>query len=112
MATVIAHTRIKRDFKKYVYFVKDGAVWQAPRRGSKGQKKIVKKWGKPSDMDYSRHIYFVDKNGNVAAANRKNSKGKRRRSSGGGRKRVSTGARKRTSAGGRKRRSSGGRKKR
>lgn len=107
MATVIARTRIKRDFKKYVYYVKGGAIWQAPRRGSKGQKKVVKTWGKPSDMDYSKNIYFVDKNGDVAAASRKNSKGGKRRRSSGGKKRASTGTRKRRSSGGKRRSSKG-----
>lgn len=78
MARTVARTRIKRDNSKYVYFVKEGGVWQAPRRGSKGgrRKKLVQ-FG-PKRMDYSKSIYFVDGKGNVAAAPRKNSRGRRR----------------------------------
>lgn len=86
MAKVIARTGIKRD-SKHLYYVKGGAVWQAPRKGSSGKRKIVAKWGSPSDMDYSRNIYFVDKAGNVACAPRKSSKGRRKKTSKGGRRR-------------------------
>lgn len=97
MATTVAQTRVKRDDKKYIYYVKDGSVWQAPRRGSRGQKKAIKKWGTKADMDYSRFVYFVDRRGNVAKAARKGSKGgRRRRSSGGRKRRASTGRRKST----------------
>jgi hypothetical protein len=83
MAHVIAHTHIKRDNKKHIYYVKAGAIWQAPRRGSKGgRKKKVVQFAAAKRMDYSRSIYFVDGRGNVAAAKRKNSSGGRRRSAG------------------------------
>lgn len=79
MAQVIAHTKIKRNDKKFIYYVKSGGVWQAPRHGSKGgRKKKLVQFG-PARMDYSKKIYFVDGRGNVAAASRKNSSGGRRR---------------------------------
>lgn len=81
MARVIARTKVKRDNSKFIYYIKDGAVMQAPRRNSKGRgkKKIVAKWGTKRDMDYSKNIYFLDRQGNVAAATRRNSSGKRRK---------------------------------
>lgn len=82
MAQVIARTKVKRDNSKFVYYVKSGAVWQAPRKGSRGKKKIVTRWGSPSDMDYSKFIYFVDRSGNVAQARRSSGGRKRRRSRG------------------------------
>lgn len=96
MATIVAQVRVKRDDKKYIYYVKDGAVWQAPRRGSRGQKKPIKKWGHKTDMDYSRFIYFVDKHGNAMKTPRKGSKGGRHRRSSGGRKRKKSAGRRKS----------------
>jgi len=79
MARLVARTRVRRDNDRYVYYVKNGAVWQAPRRGSKGgRKKKVVQFAASKRMDYSKEIFYVDSRGNVAAARRKNSGGRRR----------------------------------
>lgn len=80
MARIIAKTRIKRDYSKFMYFIKEGAVWQVPRKvkgKKKGTKKKLVQFG-AKKMDYSKNIYFLDKNGNVAAAARKARKAKKK----------------------------------
>jgi hypothetical protein len=81
--SVIAGVRVKRDDKKFIYYVKsDASVWQAPRRNSKGKsgrKKQLAKFGTAKDMDYGKYIYFVNGKGQVARARRSNG---RRRSRG------------------------------
>lgn len=79
MTKIVAKTRIKRD-SKFMYYIKDGAVWQVPRKvkgKKKGTKKKLCQFG-PKKMDYSKSIYFLDKNGNVAAATRKARKAKKK----------------------------------
>lgn len=83
MARLVARTRIRRDNDRHIYYVKNGAVWQAPRRGSRGgRKKKVVQFAANKKMDYRRDIYFVDRKGDVMAARRRNSSGQRRRGSG------------------------------
>lgn len=73
MATKIAKLKIKRA-KNRMYFVKNGSVFSVPRKGTKGKRKKEATFGTKASMDYSKAIYFVDKDGDVAAAKRKNRK--------------------------------------
>lgn len=75
MATKIAKLKIKRE-KNRMYFVKDGAVFSVPRAGTRGKRKKEASFGTKASMDYRKQIYFVDKDGDVAVAKRKNA-GKR-----------------------------------
>lgn len=72
MATKIAKLKIKRE-KNRMYFIKDGAVVSVPRAGSRGKRKKEATFGTKASMDYSKQIYFLDKDGDVAVAKRKNS---------------------------------------
>lgn len=76
MATKIAKLKIKRE-KNRMYFVKNGSVFSVPRAGSRGKRKKVATFGTKASMDYSKQIYFLDKDGDVAVAKRKNAKKKR-----------------------------------
>jgi hypothetical protein len=78
MSEKIARLGIERD-NNLMYFIKNGAVWATPRK-QKGQPK-----GKPQmiedpgvEMDYSKYIYFLDKDGDVARKERASGGGKRR----------------------------------
>jgi hypothetical protein len=71
MADKVARLGIERD-NDLMYFIKNGDVWAVPRK-QKGQPK-----GKPQkvadvglDMDYSRYLYFLDSDGDVARKERK-----------------------------------------
>lgn len=73
MPTKIAKLKIKRA-KNRMYFVKNGAVFSVPRAGTRGKRKKEATFGSKASMDYSKQIYYLDKDGDVAAAKRKNSK--------------------------------------
>ena len=79
-AKKIAKLGIKRDNDR-MYYVKDGAVWSVKRKKpgmkAKGTKKKVAQFAKKGSLDYSKHIYFVDKGGDVASAPRPVRKKKR-----------------------------------
>ena len=70
MAQKVAKTGITRDDKNYLYYIKQGAVYQVPRKqpgASKGKPKKVVDAGIEMDTAY---IYFLDKNGDVSRAKR------------------------------------------
>ena len=72
MAETVAKLGVKRD-NNYMYFISKGDVWRVPRKkpgqASKGKKESVARAG--IDMDYSRYVYFLDGNGDIARANRR-----------------------------------------
>lgn len=77
MSDKIARLGIERD-NDLMYYIKNGDVWATPRK-QKGQPK-----GKPQkvastglEMDYSRFIYFLDGDGDVARKERALGGGKR-----------------------------------
>lgn len=77
MSDKIARLGIERD-NDLMYYIKNGDVWAVPRK-QKGQPK-----GKPQkvaatglEMDYSRYIYFLDGDGDVARKERSLGGGKR-----------------------------------
>jgi hypothetical protein len=70
MSDKIARLGIERD-NDLMYYIKNGDVWATPRK-QKGKPK-----GKPQkvaatglDMDYSRYLYFLDGDGDVARKER------------------------------------------
>ena len=78
MSEKIARLGIERD-NDMMYYIKGGDVWATPR------KQPGKPKGKPQkiaatgiDLDYSRYLYFVDGDGDVARKARANGGGGRR----------------------------------
>jgi hypothetical protein len=73
MAKKLYKTRIERD-KDHMYYIKAGAIWAAPmkRKGKKTSSKKVKivQFAGADDLDYSKNLYFIDKDGDVAFATR------------------------------------------
>ena len=66
MAEKVARTGVKRE-KDFMYYIKTGAVWKVPRKQpgvSKGKPEKVTDAGVTQDFNY---IYFLDKDGDVAA---------------------------------------------
>ena len=79
MSDKIARLGIERD-NDLMYYIKNGDVWATPRK-QKGQPK-----GRPQkvastglEMDYSRYIYFLDGDGDVARKARHVGGGKKSR---------------------------------
>jgi hypothetical protein len=69
MAEKVAKLGIKR-VKDMMYFIKDGAVWNVPRKQpgqAKGKQEKVADGGFNQDNNY---IYFLDKDGDVSRAAR------------------------------------------
>jgi len=66
MSDKVARLGIKRD-NDLMYYIKQGDVWAVPRK-QKGQPKgKAKKVASPGiDMDYSKYLYFLDADGDVA----------------------------------------------
>jgi hypothetical protein len=79
MSDKVARLGIERD-NDMMYYIKDGDVWATPRK-QKGQPKgkAQKVAATGLDMDYSRYIYYLDGDGDVA---------RKERSLGGGRKKA------------------------
>ena len=70
MGKKVKKTGVERDDKNFLYYIKNGQVWQVPRK-QPGQKK-----GKPTmlidgeiEMD-SAFIYFLDKAGDISRTKR------------------------------------------
>lgn len=78
MAEKIARTKIARDNTR-MYFTKGNAVYSVPRgrKGSAHRKEAT--FNHDRDNDY---IYFVDKDGDVARARKKQSRGRRKKKAG------------------------------
>ena len=61
---------IKRD-NDMMYYVKNGDIWQVPRKKPgqpKGKASVLVKAG--VEMDYSKYLYFVDGDGDIARKER------------------------------------------
>jgi len=70
MSDKIARLGIKRD-NDLMYYIKDGDVWATPRKQPgqpKGKARKVEAVG--LEMDYSRYLYFLDGDGDVARKER------------------------------------------
>ena len=66
MAEKIAKTGIKRD-NDLMYYIKGGDVWATPRKKPGQPKgKAAKVAAAGVDMDYSKYLYYLDSDGDVA----------------------------------------------
>jgi hypothetical protein len=66
MADKIARTGIKRE-NDLMYYIKNGDVWAVPRKRPgqpKGRASKVAAAG--IDMDYSKYLYYLDSDGDIA----------------------------------------------
>jgi hypothetical protein len=75
----IARLGIERDTDLMYYIKPDGNVWATPRKKPgqpKGKAQKIADTG--LDLDYSRYIYFLDKEGDVARKERKTGGGGKR----------------------------------
>jgi hypothetical protein len=78
MTDKIARLGIERDTDLMYYIKPDGNVWATPRKKPgqpKGKARKIADTG--LDLDYSRYIYFLDKDGDVARKERAGSGNKR-----------------------------------
>jgi hypothetical protein len=70
MGEKIAKTGIKRD-NNLMYYVKTGDVWATPRKQPGQPKgKAAKVANAGIEMDYSKYLYYVDGDGDVARKER------------------------------------------
>jgi hypothetical protein len=70
MGEKIAKTGIKRD-NDLMYYVKSGDVWATPRKKPGQPKgKAAKVANAGIEMDYSKYLYYVDGDGDVARKER------------------------------------------
>jgi hypothetical protein len=78
MSDKIARLGIERD-NDMMYYIKNGDVWATPRK-QKGQPKgkAVKVAATGLEMDYSKYIYYLDGDGDVARKARALGGGKRK----------------------------------
>lgn len=66
MSDKIARLGIERD-NDLMYYIKDGDVWAVPRKQPGRPKGRAHRVAKTDlDLDYSRYLYFLDSDGDVA----------------------------------------------
>ena len=76
----IAKTGIKRD-NDLMYYIKNGDVWAPPRKKPNQPKgKAAKVAAAGVEMDYSKYLYFLDSDGDVARKERQVGGSKRKKS--------------------------------
>ncbi|MEZ4361870.1 MAG: hypothetical protein R3B48_16895 [Kofleriaceae bacterium] len=79
MGDKIAKTGIKRD-NELMYYIKGGDVWAVPRKKPGQPKgKAVKVAAPGIEMDYSKYLYFLDGDGDVARKERQVGGSKRKK---------------------------------
>ncbi len=80
MAEKIAKTGIKRD-NDLMYYIKGGDVWATPRKKPGQPKgKAAKVAAAGVEMDYSKFLYYLDSDGDVARQARQVGGSKRKKS--------------------------------
>ena len=80
MAEKIAKTGIKRD-NDLMYYIKGGDVWATPRKKPGQPKgKAAKVANAGVEMDYSKFLYYLDSDGDVARQARQVGGSKRKKS--------------------------------
>jgi hypothetical protein len=78
MGDKIARLGIERD-NDLMYFIKNGDVWATPRKQPGKPKGKAMKVATPGiDLDYSKYLYYVDGDGDVARQARKVGGGKKK----------------------------------
>jgi hypothetical protein len=79
MGEKIAKTGIKRD-NDLMYYIKNGDVWATPRKKPNQPKgKAAKVQVAGVDMDYSKYLYYLDGDGDVARKERQVGGSKRKK---------------------------------
>ena len=79
MAEKIAKTGIKRD-NDLMYYIKKGDVWATPRKKPNQPKGKASKVADASiEMDYSKYLYYLDGDGDVARKERQVGGSKRKK---------------------------------
>src|ERR1700704_5883704 len=79
MGEKIAKTGIKRD-NDLMYYIKGGDVWATPRKKPGQPKgKATKVANTAIELDYSKYLYFVDGDGDVARKERQVGGSKRKK---------------------------------
>ena len=79
MSEKIAKLGIERD-NDLMYYIKNGAVWATPRKKPgqpKGEPEMIEDPG--VEMDYSKYIYFLDGDGDIARKERASGGGRRKK---------------------------------
>ena len=67
MSEKIKELKLRRDYKKFLYFIDgDGNVCQKPKTGE-GESKVLVEHAVDRDNDF---LYFIDKDGDVARSPR------------------------------------------
>ena len=80
MGEKIAKTGIKRD-NDLMYYIKNGDVWATPRKKPNQPKgKAAKVAAAGVDMDYSKYLYYLDGDGDIARKERQVGGSKRKSS--------------------------------
>ena len=80
MGEKIAKTGIKRD-NDLMYYIKTGDVWATPRKKPNQPKgKAAKVANAGIEMDYSKYLYYLDGDGDVARKERQVGGSKRKKS--------------------------------
>jgi hypothetical protein len=82
MGEKIAKTGIKRD-NDLMYYIKTGDVWATPRKkpGQTAKGKAQKVAAAGIEMDYSKYLYYLDGDGDVARKERQVGGSKRKKAS-------------------------------
>ena len=82
MGEKIAKTGIKRD-NDLMYYIKGGDVWATPRKKPNQPKgKAQKVAAAGIEMDYSKYLYYLDGDGDVARKERQVGGSKRKKAAG------------------------------
>src|SRR5687767_10239019 len=94
MGEKIAKLGIKRD-NDMMYYIKSGDVWATPRKKPNQPKgKAAKVAAAGVEMDYSKYLYYLDGDGDVARKERQVGGSKRKSKAKAGGAKKSTGAKK------------------
>jgi hypothetical protein len=94
MGEKIAKLGIKRD-NDLMYYIKNGDVWATPRKKPNQPKgKAAKVAAAGVEMDYSKYLYYLDGDGDVARKERQVGGSKRKSSKAPAKKKAASGAKK------------------
>jgi hypothetical protein len=110
MGEKLVKTGIKRD-NDLMYYIKGGDVWATPRKKPGQPKgKATKVASTGIELDYSKYLYFVDGDGDVARKERQVGGSKRKKKASAPKKAKKAGAKKAAKKTGKKAAKKGGKK--